>query len=58
MSVGLEGLYYLFGDSTDSYTKTLYKKEIKVTHEDDLDLFVVRARLNYHFVDAYEAPLK
>lgn len=58
ISIGFEGLYYAFGDNTDTYTKKLYKKEIKITHEDDLDRFVVRGRLSYHFDEAYEAPLK
>lgn len=64
-SVGVEGLYYLFGDDDNtqdlgSYWKncyTYYNK--KFDHDDDNDLFVVRARLSYHFQDTvYEAPLK
>jgi outer membrane immunogenic protein len=59
VSIGLEGLYYFFkdsdynsGDLNGGYyypnfgEKTYYK--YKFTHEDDNDLFVVRARLNYH----------
>jgi outer membrane immunogenic protein len=57
-SVGLEGLYYAFGDGDDSKEWEKYCKQYKLVHEDDNDLFVVRARMSYHFQDAYEAPLK
>ena len=57
-SLGLEGLYYFFADSDDSYSWDKYCKEYKLTHEDDNDMLVVRARLSYHFQDAYDAPLK
>ena len=57
-SVGLEGLYYGFGDGDDSKEWEKFCKEYKLVHEDDNDLFVVRARLSYHFQDAYDEPLK
>jgi outer membrane immunogenic protein len=58
-SVGVEGLYYFFGDSdtTDQWSWWCYDK--KFTHDDDNDMFVVRGRLSYHFTDdRYDAPLK
>jgi outer membrane immunogenic protein len=58
-SVGVEGLYYFFGDSntTDQWTWWCYDK--KFSHDDDNDMFVVRGRLSYHFTDdRYDAPLK
>jgi outer membrane immunogenic protein len=58
LSVGVEGLYYAFGDSTNIYEQDYNCKDEKLTHKDDDDLFVVRARLSYHLTDAYEAPLK
>ncbi len=58
-SLGVEGLYYFFGDSEDSESwKKGKRKEYKITHEDDNDLFVVRGRLTYHIQDEYQAPLK
>ena len=57
-SIGLEGLYYFFGDGDDSKEWEKYCKEYKLVHEDDNDLFVVRARLTYHFQDDYVEPLK
>jgi len=57
-SVGVEGLYYAFGDSNDSDQWDYYCKTFKVDHNDDNNLFVVRGRITYHFLDAYEAPLK
>jgi outer membrane immunogenic protein len=57
-SIGLEGLYYAFGDSDDSKAWEKFCKEYKLVREDDNDLFVVRARLSYHFQDAYDEPLK
>jgi len=57
-SVGVEGLYYAFGDGDDSKEWEKYCKQLKLVHEDDNDLFVVRARLSYHFQDAYDEPLK
>lgn len=57
-SIGLEGLYYFFGDGDDSKEWEKYCKEYKLVHEDDNDLFVVRARLSYHFQDDYAEPLK
>ncbi len=57
-SVGVEGLYYFFGDGDDSKEWEAYCKEYKLVHEDDNDLFVVRARLSYHFQDEYAEPLK
>jgi outer membrane immunogenic protein len=58
-SIGVEGLYYAFGDSDDTIEKDSYWKQSKIVHDDDNDLFVVRARVSYHFQDeAYEEPLK
>ena len=58
-SVGVEGLFYAFGDSSDTIEKNSYWKQTKIVHDDDNDLFVVRARVSYHFQDeADEAPLK
>ena len=57
-SIGVEGLYYAFGDGDDSKEWKEFCDEIKLVHEDDNDLFVVRARLSYHFQDAYDEPLK
>ena len=57
-SVGVEGLYYAFGDGDDSKEWDILCTQIKLAHEDDNDLFVVRARLSYHFQDAYDEPLK
>jgi outer membrane immunogenic protein len=62
VSVGLEGLYYNFADTskTWNWSKELCYgwKEYQVTEKDDNDLFVVRARLTYHFQDEHDAPLK
>jgi outer membrane immunogenic protein len=58
LSVGVEGLYYVFGDTSNILEWEKWCKEYKLTHTDDDDLFVVRARLSYHMTDAYEAPLK
>jgi outer membrane immunogenic protein len=58
LSVGVEGLYYAFGDSDDSKEWDAYCKTWKADHSDDNDLFVVRARLSYHFQDEYAEPLK
>lgn len=58
-SVGVEGLYYFFGDSdtTDEWSKWCYNK--KFTFDDDNDMFVIRGRVSYHFSDdRYDAPLK
>jgi outer membrane immunogenic protein len=57
-SVGVEGLYYMFGDGDDTIEHDGYWKQSKIVHEDDNDLFVVRARVSYHFQDDYEEPLK
>lgn len=43
VSIGLEGLYYNFGDGGDHEFDTFG------FHQDDADFWVVRARLNYHF---------
>jgi outer membrane immunogenic protein len=47
ISVGLEGLYYLFDDAEFSKTWKYGDWCKKIDHEDDNDLFVVRARLSY-----------
>jgi len=57
-SIGVEGLYYVFGDGDDTKAHGNDWKEYKIVHEDDNDLFVVRARLSYHFQDEYAEPLK
>jgi outer membrane immunogenic protein len=48
VSIGVEGLYYLFDDanSTQDWSSSKYCKTFE--YEDDNDLFVVRARLSYH----------
>ncbi len=58
-SLGVEGLYYFFGDSEDTLSWNWYCYEKQLVHENDNDLFVVRARLTYHFQEeeAY-TPLK
>jgi outer membrane immunogenic protein len=57
-SVGVEGLYYWFGDSSDSEIFG-YCDNLKLVNDDDNDMFVVRGRLSYHFTDdRYDAPLK
>jgi outer membrane immunogenic protein len=68
LSLGVEGLYYAFGDDEKSFSKTygygnckcdIHKKTYDISGEDDLDMWTVRARLTYHFTDeAAEAPLK
>ncbi len=62
MSIGVEGLYYDFGDSTKTWDKRsrgyCHWKEYQVTERDDNDLFVVRGRLTYHFQDERATPLK
>lgn len=58
LSVGVEGLYYAFGDTTNILEWEKRCKEYKLTHKDDDDLFVVRARLSYHMTPAYDEPLK
>ena len=57
-SIGVEGLYYAFGDGNSSKEHGDYWKQYKIVHEDDNDLFVVRARMSYHFQDEYVEPLK
>jgi outer membrane immunogenic protein len=57
-SVGVEGLYYFFGDSQQNDIWGEYC-QTKFTHDDDNDMFVVRGRISYHFSDdRYDAPLK
>ncbi|WP_088348919.1 MULTISPECIES: outer membrane beta-barrel protein [Rhodomicrobium] len=57
-SIGVEGLYYGFGDGDDSKTWEKWCNQLKLSHDDDNDLFVARARLTYHFQDGSEEPLK
>ena len=55
-SVGLEGLYYNFGDGED-VTLTNGEDVLRV-QTDDADFFTVRARLTYHFGGRDDEPLK
>lgn len=53
-SFGVEGLYYLFDEDSEKYTMESKKqcrkgKEHGYEVEDDEDIFVIRARLSYHF---------
>jgi outer membrane immunogenic protein len=65
-SVGMEGLYYGFGDDNNEYKFSEYggckgcSKKYKVSEEDDNDFWVVRARLSYHLQSEaeMEPPLK
>jgi outer membrane immunogenic protein len=58
-SVGLEGLYYAFGEESDVHSIVEKCDEYKITSDRDEDLWTVRARLTYHFgADEYDAPLK
>lgn len=58
-SVGLEGLYYRFGDDTNTYYAWEGLKKYKVTEEEDNDFWVLRARMSYHLEsEADVAPLK
>ena len=62
-SVGLEGLYYAFGDESDVHgiSKKFgpFSKEYQITDDRDEDMWTVRARLTYHFgADEADAPLK
>ena len=68
LSIGLEGLYYRFGDddASQQFIAGYYKncafwedKKYNVSGERDNDLWTVRARLTYHLTDEVaEAPLK
>jgi outer membrane immunogenic protein len=70
LSVGLEGLYYAFGDDSSEHGFSTGKhncyngykkcwKEYKLSSEDDDDLWTIRARLTYHFGEDHDAaPLK
>jgi outer membrane immunogenic protein len=58
-SVGLEGLYYMFGDDDAEHTVWKDGKQYKVSQEEDNDFWVVRARLSYHLQsEAAIEPLK
>lgn len=64
-SLGLEGLYYGFGDDNNEYKVTegcnycSKKTKYKVSEEDDNDFWVLRARLSYHVQSEPELePLK
>ena len=63
-SVGVEGLYYVFGQDDEEYLTTIrthtdYWVEYKFADERDRDLWTARARLTYHFgEDHATAPLK
>lgn len=61
-SIGVEGLYYIFDEDKDHFEwseeccRGYGEKFYKFDKEDDLDFFVVRARLSYHFTPE-PAPL-
>jgi outer membrane immunogenic protein len=55
-SIGLEGLYYNFGNGED-FT-VIDGKDSTRFHFDDSDLWTVRARLTYHFGGRDDEPLK
>jgi outer membrane immunogenic protein len=69
-SVGMEGLYYRFGDESNKYSsgsyctdydygKCMKTKKYKFSEDDDNDFWTVRARLTYHFGEDHDsAPLK
>lgn len=52
VSVGLEGLYYDFGNGSDSDIGRVH------FHEDDNNFWTARARLTYHFGERFDEPLK
>ena len=62
MSVGVEGLYYAFGDSEKnsqgSVTNSCCVVSYNVTQKEDNDLFVLRGRLNYFLSDDRDGSLK
>lgn len=62
MSIGIEGLYYAFDDTENNWAGSIgnrcNKLNYKISENDDNDLFVVRGRLNYHFSDDRDSPLK
>ena len=57
LSIGLEGLYYDFGNGEDFRVADGYGN-YGDAHVDDLTFWTVRARLTYHFGERYEEPLK
>jgi len=56
-SIGLEGLYYDFGNG-DEFRVVDREGNYGDAHVDDLTFWTVRARLTYHFGERYEEPLK
>lgn len=57
VSIGLESLYYNFGDGED-FTIEDGEGEYARFRSDDADFWTIRARLTYHFGDRHEEPLK
>lgn len=58
LSVGVEGLYYFFGDDSNSYSITEGDTAYRITEELDNDVWTVRARVSYHFGQDEDASLK
>jgi hypothetical protein len=64
LSIGVEGLYYRFGDDDNKYQFTEYyswdhKHKFKVEDDKENDFWTVRARVSYHFGEDHDAaPLK
>jgi outer membrane immunogenic protein len=56
-SIGLEGLYYDFGNGDDFRVVDEFGNEGDA-HVDDLTFWTIRARLTYHFGERYEDALK
>jgi outer membrane immunogenic protein len=58
LSVGLEGLYYFFGDESHNYSVTEGDTTLNVHDNWDKDIWTLRARISYHFGEDYAEPLK
>jgi opacity protein-like surface antigen len=58
LSVGLEGLYYFFGEESNSYNITEGGTSYRISEEVDNDVWTVRARVSYHFADYRDESLK
>ena len=57
-SIGLEGLYYDFGNGEDFEVYDTESKRYGDAHVDDLAFWTVRARVTYHFGERHEDSLK